>query len=119
MDFLPFQNIEYTQDTYIKVIGVGGGGCNAVNYLYHLGLNDVSFLVCNTDRQALLRMDVPSKLQLGEGLGAGGEPERAEKYAKTVIPLMNDLREAVDSAETITAANHWPFPTYIDLMFRL
>lgn len=81
MDFLPFQNIEYTQDTYIKVVGVGGGGCNAVNYLYNLGLKDVSFLVCNTDRQALLKMDVPAKLQLGEGLGAGGEPERAEKDA--------------------------------------
>ena len=44
---------------------------------------------------------------------------RAEKYAKNVLPLMGLLRAAVDEAETITAANHWPFPTYIDLMFRL
>ena len=61
------------------------------------------------------------KLKTAEQDAAATESvhERAEKYAKTVIPLMNDLREAVDSAETITAANHWPFPTYIDLMFRL
>ena len=67
---LPLDNL--TEDTIIKVIGVGGGGCNAVNYLYRQGLSDVSFLVCNTDRQVLVKSSVPSKLQLGPGLGAGG-----------------------------------------------
>lgn len=73
--------LEIKDDTLIKVVGVGGGGCNAVNYMHRQGINDVSFLVCNTDRQVLSRSSVAAKLQLGPGLGAGGDPEAARKYA--------------------------------------
>ena len=74
--------LELAQDSTIKVMGVGGGGCNAVNYLYHQGVPDVTFLVCNTDKQSLERSSVPAKLQLGPGLGAGGKPEVAQEYAE-------------------------------------
>lgn len=74
--------LDITQDTIIKVMGVGGGGCNAVNYMYSQGIKDVSFLVCNTDKQALGRSSIPAKLQLGPGLGAGGKPEVAQEYAE-------------------------------------
>ena len=74
--------LEITQDTIIKVMGVGGGGCNAVNYLYSQGISDVTFLVCNTDKQSLSRSSVPAKLQLGPGWGAGGKPEVAQQYAE-------------------------------------
>ena len=63
----------------IKVIGVGGGGSNAVNHMYRLGIKDVEFIVCNTDLQALNSSPVPTKLQIGsnltEGLGCGANPE--------------------------------------------
>lgn len=69
----------------IKVIGVGGGGCNAVTRLYKDGINDVELLICNTDTQPLLNSPVPEKLQLGtnltKGLGAGCDPERGRNAA--------------------------------------
>lgn len=70
----------------IKVIGVGGGGGNAVNHMYEYGdIHDVSFVLCNTDNQALGKSDVPVKIQLGpkttRGLGAGSHPEKAERAA--------------------------------------
>lgn len=74
--------LELVQDSLIKVVGVGGGGGNAVNYLYEQGIQDVTFLVCNTDRQAMSKLSVPAKLQLGTGLGAGGKPEVACQYAE-------------------------------------
>ena len=74
--------LEITQDTIIKVMGVGGGGCNAVHYLSSQGISDVTFLVCNTDKQCLSRSSVPAKLQLGPGWGAGGKPEVAQQYAE-------------------------------------
>lgn len=74
--------IQIQEDSLIKVMGVGGGGCNAVNYLYRQGIEGVSFLVCNTDKQALQKSSVPAKLQLGPGLGAGGKPEVAREYAE-------------------------------------
>jgi cell division protein FtsZ len=70
----------------IKVIGVGGGGGNAVNHMYREGIHDVTFVLCNTDNQALAESPVPVKLQLGkhitEGLGAGNRPERAREAAE-------------------------------------
>lgn len=69
------------QESIIKVMGVGGGGCNAINYLYKQGIQDVTLLVCNTDKMSLAGSSVPSKLQLGTGLGVGGKPELAKKYA--------------------------------------
>lgn len=70
----------------IKVIGVGGGGSNAVNYMHSLGIKDVEFIVCNTDIQALHSSSVKNKLQIGinltEGLGAGADPEKGKNAAK-------------------------------------
>ena len=74
--------LEIVEDSLIKVVGVGGGGGNAVNYLYQQGIKDVTFLVCNTDKQAMSKLSVPAKLQLGPGLGAGGKPEVACEYAE-------------------------------------
>lgn len=73
--------IDAAQVSLIKVLGVGGGGCNAVNYMYRQGIKDVSFMVCNSDNMALEKMDVPNKFQIGPGLGAGGRPEVAKQYA--------------------------------------
>lgn len=73
----------------IKVIGVGGGGGNAVNHMYREGIHDVTFVLCNTDNQALAESPVPIKLQLGksitQGLGAGNRPERAREAAEESI----------------------------------
>ena len=80
-EMLPL-NIQIMDNSIIKVLGVGGGGCNAVNYMYRQGIQDVSFLVCNTDSMALEKMSVPAKLQLGPGLGAGGKPQVAHQYAE-------------------------------------
>lgn len=88
---LPLEGL--TEDTIIKVIGVGGGGCNAVNYMQRQGIKDVSFLVCNTDRQVLVKSSVTSKLQLGPGLGAGGDPETARQYAEE---SRDHIREALN-----------------------
>lgn len=69
----------------IKVIGVGGGGGNAVNHMYREGIHDVTFVLCNTDNQALKDSPVPVKLQLGkEGLGAGNRPAVPARQQKRV-----------------------------------
>ncbi len=62
------------EDSNIKVIGVGGGGCNAVNYMYNKRIQGCTFIVCNTDSQSLQKSPVPVKIQLGSGLGAGCDP---------------------------------------------
>ena len=73
------------QNSIIKVIGVGGGGGNAVNNMYKQGIHDVSFVVCNTDAQALKDSPVPERLQLGsEGLGAGNRPEKGFIRAEVI-----------------------------------
>ena len=70
----------------IKVIGVGGGGGNAVNHMYKEGIHDVAFVVCNTDSKALEESPVPVKLQLGhEGLGAGNRPAKAREATEESI----------------------------------
>ena len=78
----------------IKVIGVGGGGSNAVNHMYNQGIKDVEFIVCNTDAQALEVSPVPNKLQIGDeltrGLGAGANPEKGKAAA---IESKEDIRE--------------------------
>lgn len=74
------------ENSIIKVIGVGGGGGNAVNHMYCEGIHDVSFVLCNTDSQALNDSPVPVHLQLGkEGLGAGNRPEKARQAAEDSI----------------------------------
>lgn len=82
------------ENSIIKVIGVGGGGGNAVNHMYREGIHDVSFVLCNTDAQALNDSPVPVHLQLGkEGLGAGNRPARAREAARESI---NDIRRMLD-----------------------
>lgn len=81
------------QSSYIKVIGVGGGGGNAVNHMYDKGIEGVDFIVCNTDMKALTASPVPNKIPLGDlGLGAGNKPERARKAAEAKA---DDIREAI------------------------
>jgi len=82
------ENIDITpsdwvkSDSIIKVIGVGGGGCNAVNYMYNQNIEGCTFIVCNTDRQVLEQCNVPVKIQLGEdGLGAGTNPTEGRNAA--------------------------------------
>ena len=70
-----------TSDAIIKVLGVGGGGCNAVNYMYRNNIQGCSFVVCNTDAQALGRSEVPVKIQMGKGLGAGTNPTKGRNAA--------------------------------------
>lgn len=70
------------ESSYIKVIGVGGGGVNAVNHMCRQGIVGVDFIVCNTDGKSLASSPVKTKIQLGEGLGAGGRPEVAKEYAE-------------------------------------
>ncbi len=78
----------------IKVIGVGGGGSNAVNHMYNQGIKDVEFIVCNTDAQALMASPVPNRLQIGihltEGLGAGANPETGMNAA---LESKEDIRD--------------------------
>ena len=85
---MSFDNIEVVPETWIpeesiiKVIGVGGGGCNAVNYMYKKRIEGCTFIVCNTDSQALDKCEVPVKIQLGdEGLGAGTNPTEGRNAA--------------------------------------
>lgn len=80
------------KQSIIKVIGVGGGGGNAVNHMYREGIHDVSFVLCNTDAQALNDSPVPVKLQLGtEGLGAGNRPARAREAAEETIDGIRNM----------------------------
>lgn len=87
----------------IKVIGVGGGGGNAVNHMYNEGIRDVDFVLCNTDYQALIESDVPNTVQLGktitEGLGAGNKPqvakEAAEESMEEIQQLLSDETKMV------------------------
>lgn len=93
-DLLDFQINIYT-NSIIKVIGVGGGGGNAVNHMYKEGIHDVTFALCNTDNQALMNSPVPVKVQLGEkttgGLGAGNKPEVAKQAAEESYELIDEL----------------------------
>jgi cell division protein FtsZ len=101
-DLLNF-NCEPNLTSNIKVIGVGGGGGNAVNYMYRKGINDVGFIVCNTDAQALRNSPVPIAIQLGESLtqgrGAGNMPELGEQAAieniGSVIEVLKDSTNMV------------------------
>lgn len=91
----------------IKVIGVGGGGSNAVNYMFQQGIEGVDFVVCNTDAQALNSSPVPNKIQLGqaitEGLGAGANPEVGEQAALESIDEIKGLLDANSKMVFITA----------------
>ncbi len=102
MSSTEFENIAFdlpkNQSNVIKVIGVGGGGSNAINHMFQQGIKGVDFVICNTDSQALENSPVPIKIQLGvtltEGLGAGANPEVGEKAA---IESFEDIRQMLDS----------------------
>jgi cell division protein FtsZ len=91
-------------ETIIKVIGVGGGGGNAVNYMFNQGIKDVTFAVCNTDYQDLRRSPIPIKIQLGDkGLGAGNVPEVAREAALETIDKLEELLDDSTKMVFITA----------------
>jgi cell division protein FtsZ len=97
-----FGNISFdlpkNQSNVIKVIGVGGGGSNAINHMFQQGIKGVDFVICNTDSQALNNSGVPNKIQLGvnltEGLGAGANPEVGEQSA---LESLEDIRRMLDT----------------------
>jgi cell division protein FtsZ len=97
-----FENIDFdlpkNQSNVIKVIGVGGGGSNAINHMFQLGIKGVDFVICNTDAQALENSSIPNKIQLGvsltEGLGAGANPEVGEQSA---VESYEDIKNMLDS----------------------
>lgn len=94
-DLIDF-SLQENESSIIKVIGVGGGGGNAVNYMYKQGIKDVDFIICNTDAQALETSQIPIKIQLGESLtegrGAGNKPERGKQSA---IENLEDINEVL------------------------
>lgn len=89
---LPIVDLPKTNNCIIKVIGVGGGGGNAVNHMYREGIHDVSYVVCNTDKKALDDAAVPNHLQLGnDGLGAGNRPEKARQAAEESMDAIKEM----------------------------
>ena len=96
-DRMPFAFEKSPKDkskNIIKVIGVGGGGSNAVKNMYKQGVHDVSFAICNTDSQALARAEIPVKIKLGEeGLGVGGKPEKGKAAAELNLDEIRSLFE--------------------------
>ena len=100
-------NLPKNRSSIIKVIGVGGGGGNAINYMFENGIEGVDFVVCNTDSQALEASPVPTKIQLGteltEGLGAGSNPEMGRKAAEESIDKVKELLDANTKMLFITA----------------
>ncbi len=107
MDDLINFEIPSHNSSIIKVIGVGGGGGNAVNYMYNLGIKDVNFIVCNTDAQALANSPVPVKVQLGasltEGRGAGSKPDKGRQAAIESIGELTKVLEDNTKMVFITA----------------
>lgn len=95
------------QSNVIKVIGVGGGGSNAINHMFNQGIKGVDFVVCNTDHQALQSSPVPTKIQLGvtltEGLGAGANPEIGQQSALESIEEIEKLLDSNTKMVFITA----------------
>ncbi|HIY69578.1 MAG TPA: cell division protein FtsZ [Candidatus Alistipes intestinigallinarum] len=87
-----------TNGSIIMVVGVGGAGGNAVNHMWNLGIRGVTFMVCNTDQQALDKSPVEQKIRLGaEGLGAGNDPENGRRAAVETLP---EIRQALEAAGT-------------------
>ena len=100
-------NLPKNQSSVIKVIGIGGGGGNAINYMYENGIQGVDFAICNTDTQALEASSIPVKIQLGEsltnGLGAGSNPNVGKEAAIESIDRINELLDSNTNMLFITA----------------
>ena len=105
-DLLTF-GFHHDYQSIIKVVGVGGGGGNAVNHMFRMGIAGVDFLVCNTDSQALINSPVPVKVQLGvsltEGRGAGNKPKRGEQAAIENLAEIRTVLETGTKMVFITA----------------
>jgi cell division protein FtsZ len=105
-DALEF-DLPKNQSSPIKVIGVGGGGSNAVNYMFEQGISGVDFVICNTDRQALENSSIPNKVQLGsaltEGLGAGANPQIGREAAEESVEDLRQLLQRETKMAFITA----------------
>jgi len=97
------ENAVNSEQDIIKVIGVGGGGSNAISHMYRQGVEHVMFVVCNTDRQALKNSPVPTKVLIGEGLGAGNKPEVAREAAEKDIEKIRALFQDNTKMVFITA----------------
>ena len=95
--------IEDKSERIIKVIGVGGGGGNAVQHMWEVGVKNVNFVVVNTDSQVLVPNKVPNKIQLGDGLGAGGDPEVGRKKAEESIEDIKAMLEGGTKMVFVTA----------------
>ncbi|MBX2846160.1 MAG: cell division protein FtsZ [Saprospiraceae bacterium] len=95
------------KSSIIKVFGIGGGGSNAVNYMYSLGISGVNYVICNTDNQALEMSSVPNKIQLGstlrEGLGAGSKPEVGKEATEEALEAIEDILQTNTKMVFITA----------------
>ena len=90
--------------TDILVMGVGGAGGNAVNHMYDLGIKDVTFMICNTDRQALQSSPIENKIQLGSGRGAGNNPDKGKALAlESLNDIMNELENSKARMIFVTA----------------
>jgi cell division protein FtsZ len=100
-------DLPQNQSSIIKVFGVGGGGNNAVNYMYNLGIEGVDFVVCNTDSQALAQSPIPNKIQLGphltQGLGAGANPEIGKQACEESVEDVRRILEVNTKMAFITA----------------
>ena len=100
-------NLPKNQSNVIKVIGVGGGGSNAINHMFKQGIKGVDFVVCNTDAQALQNSPVPNKIQLGlnltEGLGAGANPEVGHQSAIESVAEIEKMLDTNTKMVFITA----------------
>ena len=94
---------ENSEQDIIKVIGVGGGGSNAISHMFRQGVEHVMFVVCNTDRQALKNSPVPTKVLIGNGLGAGNKPKVAEEAAEKDIEKIRALFQDNTKMVFITA----------------
>ena len=102
-EILDFGPVEDQMQNIIKVIGVGGGGCNAVSRMYDEGIQGVSFAVLNTDSASLAHSPVPVKLQLGSGLGAGAKPEVGRAEAESSIDSIERLLDDQTKMVFVTA----------------
>ena len=103
-DIIEFDGIRDTMQGIIKVVGVGGGGCNAVRNMFNENVTGVTFAACNTDSQSLKGSPVPVKVLMGEGLGAGGDPEIGKAEAEKSIDMLRDILNDGTKMVFITAS---------------
>ena len=110
------------KSSIIKVIGIGGGGSNAVNHMFSQNIEGVNFIICNTDAQAIAQSTVPNKIQLGphltQGLGAGANPEIGRQATEESLEEIKRILEVNTKMAFITAGmgggtGTGPIPTWV------